>query len=198
MSSASVAVGVTVMVPNSLGPGELMLHFGTQAQRDHWLPRLADGREIPCFGLTSDRAGSDAAAMTDRGVVAYGEFEGQRTLGIRLNFAKRYITLAPVATVMGLAFKLFDPEGHLGRGEELGITVALIPTSTPGVRHGDRHIPQFTFFQNGPLYGEDVFIPMDWILGGEAQIGEGWTMLMKALATGRGISLPRRPPPPRR
>ena len=190
VSSASVAVGVTVMVPNSLGPGELMLHFGTQAQRDHWLPRLADGREIPCFGLTSDRAGSDAAAMTDRGVVAYGEFDGQRTLGIRLNFAKRYITLAPVATVMGLAFKLFDPEGHLGRGEELGITVALIPTSTPGVRHGDRHIPQFTFFQNGPLYGEDVFIPMNWILGGEAQIGEGWTMLMKALATGRGISLP--------
>ncbi|RIY03374.1 acyl-CoA dehydrogenase [Aureimonas flava] len=190
VSSASVAVGVTVMVPNSLGPGELMLHFGTQAQRDHWLPRLADGREIPCFGLTSERAGSDAAAMTDRGVVEYGEFEGERVLGIRLDFAKRYITLAPVATVMGLAFKLFDPENHLGRGEELGITVALIPTATPGVRHGDRHIPQFTFFQNGPLFGEGVFIPMDWILGGEAQIGEGWTMLMKALATGRGISLP--------
>ncbi|WP_182084695.1 acyl-CoA dehydrogenase [Aureimonas sp. ME7] len=190
VSSASVAAGVTVMVPNSLGPGELMLHFGTQAQRDHWLPRLADGREIPCFGLTSDRAGSDAAAMTDRGVVEYGEHEGARVLGIRLNFSKRYITLAPVATVMGLAFKLYDPEGHLGRGEELGITVALIPTSTPGVRHGDRHIPGFTFFQNGPLHGEDVFIPMDWILGGETQIGEGWTMLMKALAAGRGISLP--------
>ncbi len=131
VSSASVAAGVTVMVPNSLGPGELMLHFGTQAQRDHWLPRLADGREIPCFGLTSADAGSDAAAMKDHGIVTYGEHEGQRVLGIKLNFDKRYITLAPVATVMGLAFKLFDPENHLGRGESLGITVALLPTSTP-------------------------------------------------------------------
>ncbi|WP_062203159.1 acyl-CoA dehydrogenase [Aureimonas sp. AU12] len=190
VSSASVVAGVTVMVPNSLGPGELMMHFGTQAQRDHWLPRLADGREIPCFGLTSAQAGSDAAAMTDRGVVEYGEFEGERVLGIRLNFEKRYITLAPVATVMGLAFKLFDPENHLGRGPERGITVALIPTATPGVRHGERHIPGFTFFQNGPIHGKDVFIPLSWILGGEAQIGEGWTMLMTALAAGRGISLP--------
>ena len=156
VSSASVVAGVTVMVPNSLGPGELMLHFGTQEQRDHWLPRLADGREIPCFGLTSPEAGSDAAAMTDRGVVEYGEHEGERKLGIRLNFHKRYITLGPVASVMGLAFKMFDPENHLGRGEDLGITVALIPTDTPGVRTGDRHIPAFTYFQNGPLYGEDV------------------------------------------
>jgi acyl-CoA dehydrogenase len=190
VSSCSVVAGVTVMVPNSLGPGELMLHFGTQAQRDHWLPRLADGREIPCFGLTSPEAGSDAAAMTDSGIVEYGEHEGERVLGIRLNFNKRYITLGPVATVMGLAFKMFDPDNHLGKGEDIGITVALLPTATPGVSHGDRHIPQFTFFQNGPLYGKDVFIPLDWVLGGPDRVGQGWTMLMTALAAGRGISLP--------
>ena len=190
VSSASVVAGVTVMVPNSLGPGELLMHFGTDEQRDHWLPRLAEGSEIPCFGLTSEDAGSDAAAMTDSGIVEYGEHEGGRVLGIRLNFHKRYITLGPVATVMGLAFKMYDPENLLGRGEELGITVALLPTSTPGVTHGERHIPQFTHFQNGPLRGEDVFIPLDWILGGEKQIGQGWKMLMTALAAGRGISLP--------
>ncbi|MEO3385892.1 acyl-CoA dehydrogenase [Mesorhizobium sp. CAU 1741] len=190
VSSASVVAGVTVMVPNSLGPGELLLHFGTQEQKDHWLPRLAEGSEIPCFGLTSEDAGSDAAAMTDSGIIEYGEHNGEQVLGIRLNFAKRYITLGPVATVMGLAFKLRDPEDHLGGGVERGITVALLPTSTPGVRHGDRHIPQFTHFQNGPLYGEDVFIPLEWVLGGEKQIGQGWKMLMTALAAGRGISLP--------
>ncbi|HDZ75705.1 MAG TPA: acyl-CoA dehydrogenase [Aurantimonas coralicida] len=190
VSSCSVVAGVTVMVPNSLGPGELMLHFGTQAQRDCWLPRLADGREIPCFGLTSQEAGSDAAAMLDTGMVEYGEHEGERVLGIRLNFHKRYITLGPVATVMGLAFKMFDPQNHLGKGEDLGITVALLPTATKGVRHGDRHVPLLTYFQNGPLYGDDVFIPLDWILGGPDQIGQGWTMLMTALAAGRGISLP--------
>lgn len=175
VSSCSVVAGVTVMVPNSLGPGELMLHFGTQAQRDYWLPRLADGREIPCFGLTSQEAGSDAAAMLDTGMVEYGEHEGERVLGIRLNFHKRYITLGPVATVMGLAFKMFDPQNHLGKGEDLGITVALLPTATKGVRHGDRHVPLLTYFQNGPLYGDDVFIPLDWILGGPEQIGQGWT-----------------------
>jgi acyl-CoA dehydrogenase len=190
VSSASVVAGVTVMVPNSLGPGELLLHFGTQEQRDHWLPRLADGSEIPCFGLTSEDAGSDAAAMSDTGIVEHGTFDGERVLGIRLNFHKRYITLGPVATVMGLAFKMFDPDEHLGRGKELGISVALLPTSTPGVRHGERHVPQFTHFQNGPLYGKDVFIPLDHILGGEKQIGQGWKMLMTALAAGRGISLP--------
>lgn len=190
VSSCSVVAGVTVMVPNSLGPGELMLHFGTQAQRDYWLPRLADGREIPCFGLTSQEAGSDAAAMLDTGMVEYGDHEGERVLGIRLNFHKRYITLGPVATVMGLAFKMFDPQNHLGKGEDLGITVALLPTATKGVRHGDRHVPLLTYFQNGPLYGDDVFIPLDWILGGPDQIGQGWTMLMTALAAGRGISLP--------
>ena len=190
ISSASVVAGVTVMVPNSLGPGELLMHFGTDAQRGHWLPRLADGREIPCFGLTSPEAGSDAAAMTDIGVVEYGIHEGNKVLGIRLNFEKRYITLGPVATVMGLAFKLSDPENHLGGGEDRGITVALLPTSTPGVSHGDRHIPLFTYFQNGPLYGKDVFIPMDWVLGGPERVGQGWKMLMTALAAGRGISLP--------
>jgi acyl-CoA dehydrogenase len=190
LSSASVVAGVTVMVPNSLGPGELLMHFGTDAQREYWLPRLADGREIPCFGLTSPEAGSDAAAMTDTGIVEYGEHEGERVLGIRLNFEKRYITLGPVATVMGLAFKLSDPDNHLGGGVDRGITVALLPTATPGVSHGDRHIPQFTFFQNGPLYGRDVFIPLDWILGGPERAGQGWKMLMTALAAGRGISLP--------
>ncbi len=190
VSSASVVAGVTVMVPNSLGPGELLMHFGTEEQKRHWLPRLADGREIPCFGLTSEEAGSDAAAMTDTGVVEYGLHDGRRVLGLRLNFAKRYITLGPVATVMGLAFKLRDPDNLLGGGEERGITVALLPTSTPGVVHGERHIPQFTHFQNGPLSGKDVFIPLDWILGGQRQIGQGWKMLMTALAAGRGISLP--------
>lgn len=190
VSSASVVAGVTVMVPNSLGPGELLVHFGTEAQKDYWLPRLADGREIPCFALTSEEAGSDAAAMTDSGVVEHGEHDGRAVLGVRLNFAKRYITLGPVATVMGLAFRLYDPQNLLGGGEERGITVALLPTSTPGVTHGERHIPQFTHFQNGPLSGRDVFIPLDWILGGKERIGQGWKMLMTALAAGRGISLP--------
>ncbi|PAQ10857.1 acyl-CoA dehydrogenase [Mesorhizobium temperatum] len=190
VSSCSVVAGVTVMVPNSLGPGELLMHFGTDEQRHYWLPRLADGREIPCFALTSPDAGSDAAAMADTGIVEYGEWEGEKVLGVRLNFHKRYITLGPIATVTGLAFKMYDPKNHLGRGEELGITVALLPTSTPGVTYGERHIPQFTHFQNGPLYGKDVFLPLDRILGGEKQIGEGWKMLMTALAAGRGISLP--------
>lgn len=190
ISSASIVAGVTVMVPNSLGPGELLLHFGTEAQKDAWLPRLADGSEIPCFGLTSEVAGSDAAAMTDTGVVCWGQFDGHSTLGIRLNFRKRYITLGPVATVMGLAFKLQDPDNLLGGGAERGITVVLLPTSTPGVQHGQRHIPQFTWFQNGPLEGQDVFVPLEWVLGGEARIGQGWQMLMTALAAGRSISLP--------
>jgi acyl-CoA dehydrogenase len=190
VSSCSVVAGVTVMVPNSLGPGELLMHFGTDEQRDYWLPRLADGREIPCFALTSPDAGSDAAAMADTGIVEHGEWEGEKVLGVRLNFHKRYITLGPIATVMGLAFKMYDPKNHLGRGEELGTTVALLPTSTPGITYGERHVPQFTHFQNGPLYGKDVFVPLDRILGGEKQIGEGWKMLMTALAAGRGISLP--------
>jgi acyl-CoA dehydrogenase len=188
--SCSVVAGVTVMVPNSLGPGELLLHFGTDEQRDYWLPRLADGREIPCFGLTSPDAGSDAAAMKDTGIVEYGQWKGKKVLGLRLNFHKRYITLGPVATIMGLAFKMYDPDNHLGRGEKLGITLALLPTETPGVTYGERHIPQFTHFQNGPLHGKDVFVPLDHILGGVERAGTGWKMLMTALAAGRGISLP--------
>lgn len=190
LSSRSNTGAVTVMVPNSLGPGELLMQFGTEAQRDYWLPRLASGEEIPCFGLTSAQAGSDAAAMTDTGVVCRGSFKGKDVLGIRLNWRKRYITLCPVATVLGLAFKLYDPDGLLGDRKDIGITVALIPTDLPGVTTGRRHLPAFQFFQNGPTEGKDVFIPLDYIIGGEQQAGHGWRMLMAALAAGRGISLP--------
>jgi acyl-CoA dehydrogenase len=188
VSSRSLAAAVTVMVPNSLGPGELLIQFGTDAQRKHWLPRLALGQEIPCFGLTSPEAGSDAASMTDSGIVVRDPQSNQ--LGIRLNWHKRYITLGPVATVMGLAFKLYDPEKLLGGEEERGITVALVPTKLNGVEIGRRHLPSMQFFMNGPNWGRDVFIPLDHIIGGEAQAGHGWKMLMSALAAGRGISLP--------
>ncbi len=190
ISSRSITAAVTIMVPNSLGPAKLLLHDGTQAQKDYYLPRLAKGQEIPCFSLTGPDAGSDAGAMPDRGVVCYGEFEGEQVLGIRINWEKRYITLGPVATVIGLAFKLFDPDHLLSDEEERGITVALIPADTPGVRIGKRHIPLNIPFQNGPNYGDDVFIPMDWIIGGQRGIGEGWRMLMDSLAEGRSISLP--------
>jgi acyl-CoA dehydrogenase len=190
LSTRSICAAVTAMVPNSLGPGELLLHFGTKEQQDYWLPRLAAGKEIPCFGLTSPEAGSDAASMLDSGVVCRGLWQGRETLGIRLNWHKRYITLAPVATVLGLAFKLFDPDHLIGAREELGITLALVPTSLPGVEIGRRHLPALQMFQNGPTWGRDVFIPMDHIIGGIAQAGKGWKMLMSALAAGRGISLP--------
>ncbi|MDP6706963.1 MAG: acyl-CoA dehydrogenase [Alphaproteobacteria bacterium] len=190
ISSRSITAAVTVMVPNSLGPGELLHQFGTEAQKAQWLPRLADGREIPCFGLTSPEAGSDAAAMEDRGVVCRAEHEGEEVLGIRLDWHKRYITLGPVATVLGLAFKLYDPDHLLGEKEELGITVALIPTDTPGVEIGRRHLPSYQTFQNGPNWGRDVFAPIDWVIGGQDRVGQGWNMLMSALAAGRGISLP--------
>jgi acyl-CoA dehydrogenase len=190
LSTRSVSLAVTVMVPNSLGPGELLLLYGTEEQKRHYLPRLADGREIPCFALTSPEAGSDAASMVDRGVVCYGEDRGERTLGMRVSWSKRYITLGPVATLLGLAFKLYDPERLLGDQEELGITLALVPTDTPGVATGRRHYPSFQAFENGPTTGADVFMPLSWVLGGEEQIGEGWKMLMGALAAGRGISLP--------
>jgi len=190
ISTRSLVATVTVMVPNSLGPGELLMQFGTEAQRKHWLPRLATGEEIPCFGLTSPEAGSDAAAMNDTGVICRGKWNGEDTLGIRLNWDKRYITLAPVATLLGLAFKLSDPEGLLGGEEELGITLALVPTDLPGVEIGRRHLPALQYFQNGPTQGRDVFIPLDHVIGGKAQLGKGWTMLMSALAAGRGISLP--------
>ncbi|MBZ6078580.1 acyl-CoA dehydrogenase [Microvirga puerhi] len=190
ISTRSVAAAVATMVPNSLGPGELLLQFGTKEQQDYWLPRLADGREIPCFGLTSPEAGSDAASMTDTGIICHGTHEGQEVLGIRLNWHKRYITLGPIATVLGLAFKLRDPERLLGSEEEIGITVALVRTNSPGVEIGRRHIPCFQMFQNGPNAGHDVFIPLDDVIGGRAHVGQGWRMLMSALAAGRGISLP--------
>ncbi len=188
VSTRSIAAAVTIMVPNSLGPGELLMQFGTEEQRNHYLPRLADGREIPCFSLTSPQAGSDAAAMIDRGVVI--RREGSNELAIRLNWHKRYITLGPVATVMGLAFKLEDPDHLLGDREDIGITVALVPTQTPGVEIGQRHLPAMQKFQNGPNKGVDVVLPMDAVIGGEKYVGRGWKMLMSALAVGRGISLP--------
>jgi len=190
LSMVSIPAAVTVMVPNSLGPGELLHMFGTDAQKDHWLPRLADGRELPAFGLTSDEAGSDASAMIDRGVVCRGQWQGQEVLGIRLSWSKRYITLAPVCTLLGLAFKLEDPDGLLGNDPAPGITCALVPTDLPGVQTGRRHIPAGTMFQNGPTTGEDVFIPVENIIGGPEYAGKGWMMLMSALAAGRGVSLP--------
>lgn len=194
VSTRSIAGAVTIMVPNSLGPGELLMQFGTDAQRQYWLPRLAEGSEVPCFSLTSPEAGSDAASMIDSGVVIRlpaSEGGGQSGgLGIRLNWRKRYITLGPVATVMGLAFKLRDPDRLLGGEEDLGITVALVPTDLPGIKIGRRHLPSYQVFQNGPNEGHDVVIPIDNIIGGAAQAGKGWRMLMSALAAGRGISLP--------
>ncbi|WP_238926777.1 acyl-CoA dehydrogenase [Achromobacter xylosoxidans] len=191
ISAYSITAGVTVMVPNSLGPGELLMQFGTQAQRDYWLPRLADGREVPCFGLTSPEAGSDAASMVDTGVVCRQVVDGRELIGVRLNWHKRYITLGPVATVLGLAFKMSDPDGILGGGpRDIGISVALVPTDAPGVEIGRRHLPAMQVFQNGPNRGRDVFVPLDALIGGVERAGHGWQMLMSALAAGRGISLP--------
>ncbi|GAB1716905.1 MAG: acyl-CoA dehydrogenase-like protein [Nitrobacter sp.] len=190
ISSRSLTAAVTVMVPNSLGPGELLMRFGTRDQQEKWLPRLADGRDVPCFGLTSPEAGSDAASMTDTGIICKGTFEGREVIGLRLNWHKRYITLGPVATLLGLAFKAYDPDHLVGSQEDLGITVALIPTDLPGVSIGRRHLPAMQVFQNGPNWGRDVFIPLDHVIGGKERLGQGWKMLMTALAAGRGISLP--------
>jgi acyl-CoA dehydrogenase len=191
LATRSITAGVTAMVPNSLGPGELLLHFGTDEQKNYWLPRLARGEEIPCFGLTGPEAGSDAGSIPDIGVVCYGEHNGEHVLGMRLTFAKRWITLAPIATVIGLAFKLFDPEHLLGDNEksEYGITCVLLPANHPGVHTGQRHNPSAPFM-NGPVSGVDVFIPIEWIIGGPAMAGKGWRMLMHCLGAGRGISLP--------
>jgi acyl-CoA dehydrogenase len=179
------------MVPNSLGPAELLLHYGTDEQKEKYLHRLAYGIEVPCFALTGPFAGSDAGAIPDHGEVCYGEFAGQQNvLGIRVTWEKRYITLAPVATLLGLAFKLYDPDRLLGGEVNRGITLALIPTDTPGVRIGRRHFPLNSAFMNGPTQGKDVFIPMDYIIGGQERIGQGWRMLMECLAAGRSISLP--------
>jgi len=181
---------VSVGVPNSLGPGELLLKYGTQEQKDHYLPRLADGRDVPCFGLTGPRAGSDATSIPDTGIVCKGEFDGKEIIGIKLNFEKRWITLAPIATVVGLAFRMFDPDNLLGKGQDRGITCALIPRDTKGMEIGRRHCPIGSPFMNGPIKGKDVFIPLDYIIGGEQMAGEGWRMLVECLSVGRCITLP--------
>ncbi|WP_396588674.1 acyl-CoA dehydrogenase [Bermanella sp. R86510] len=188
--SANETLMVSVGVPNSLGPGELLLKYGTQEQKDHYLPRLADGREVPCFGLTGPRAGSDATSLPDTGIVCKGEVDGKEVIGIKLNFEKRWITLAPIATVVGLAFRMFDPDNLLGKGKDRGITCALIPRDTKGMEIGRRHCPIGSPFMNGPIKGTDVFIPLDYIIGGEEMAGEGWRMLVECLSVGRCITLP--------
>jgi acyl-CoA dehydrogenase len=190
IASRSVATGITVMVPNSLGPGELLEKYGTEAQKEKYLRRLAEGREVPCFALTGPHAGSDAAGMRDVGVVTYDLYEGKKTLGVRLSWDKRYITLAPVATLLGLAFHLHDPEHLLGQEEHIGITLALVPADHKGVEIGRRHFPSRSAFMNGPTRGRGVFIPMDYLIGGAEYAGQGWRMLMECLSTGRAISLP--------
>lgn len=190
IATRSTSAAVTVMVPNSLGPGELLSHYGTQEQKDYWLPRLSDGTDIPCFALTGPEAGSDAGGIPDKGVVCKGMYNGEEVLGICLSWNKRYITLAPVATVLGLAFKLDDPDHLLGDKENLGITCALIPADHEGVEIGERHDPLGLAFMNGPTRGEDIFIPMDWLIGGADYAGKGWRMLVECLSAGRGISLP--------
>lgn len=190
VSSVSTAVATVVSVPNSLGPAELLLHYGTQAQKDYYLPRLARGEEIPCFALTSPLAGSDASAIVDSGIVCRHRFDGEEKLAIRLNWDKRYITLSPVATLIGLAFKLYDPDHLLNKNENLGITCALVPVNIPGVVTGRRHFPLTCAFPNGPTQGKDVIIPLENIIGGQAMAGHGWRMLMESLAAGRSISLP--------
>jgi acyl-CoA dehydrogenase len=190
LASRSVAAAVTVMVPSSLGPAELLLEYGTDEQKRHYLPRLARGEEIPCFALTGPEAGSDAAATQSEGVVCHGKWDGREVLGMRLRWRKRYITLAPIATLIGLAFRLRDPEHLLGDREDLGITCALVPANLPGVDIGDRHDPMGVPFLNGPTAGDDVFVPLDAIVGGAAGAGRGWRMLMESLSAGRSISLP--------
>jgi len=190
IAARSITCASTVAVPNSLGPAELLLHYGTEAQKDHYLPRLAQGLEIPCFALTGPRVGSDAAAIPDTGVVCRGSWQGHEILGLKLNFSKRYITLAPIATVIGLAFRMFDPEHLLGEQVDIGITCALIPRDTTGVEIGRRHLPLNIPFQNGPLRGRDVFVPLDCIIGGLKMAGLGWRMLVEQLSVGRCISLP--------
>ena len=190
IASRSITAAVTVMVPNSLGPAELLLRYGTEEQKRHYLPRLAKGEEIPCLALTGPEAGSDAASIPDTGIVCWGMFKGEKILGIKLNWEKRYITLGPIATILGLAFRLRDPEHLLGNEAEPGITLALIPTDTPGITIGSRHDPLGVPFQNGPNRGKDVFIPVEWIVGGQSGAGQGWQMIMESLAAGRSISMP--------
>lgn len=190
LAAYSISVATTVSVPNSIGPAELLLAYGTEAQKKHYLPRLATGLEMPCFALTGPWAGSDATSMVDTGIVCHGSWQGEEVLGIRLQWEKRYITLAPIATLIGLAFKCYDPDQLLGDQYDLGITVALVPRDTQGVCTGQRHVPLDSAFLNGPIHGKDVFIPMTQVIGGKAQLGQGWRMLMESLATGRAITLP--------
>jgi len=190
LAGRSATASSTIGVPNSLGPAELLLHYGTEEQKDHYLPGLAAGTEIPCFALTSPQAGSDAASLIDSGIVCKGKWNGKQIVGIRLNWNKRYITLAPVATVLGLAFKLYDPDHLIGDKEDYGITAALVPTDLPGVTVGRRHHPLNIAFLNGPTTGEDVFVPLDFIIGGQEMAGKGWKMLVELLSVGRAITLP--------
>jgi acyl-CoA dehydrogenase len=191
LASCSITLCTSVAVPNSLGPAELLLHYGTEEQKNYYLPRLAQGQEIPCFALTGPEAGSDATSIPDIGIVCHGVYDGKEIIGIQLNFNKRYITLAPIATIIGLAFKLYDPDNLLGENIiDRGITCALIPRNTDGIIIGDRHFPLNTAFQNGPIVGHDVFIPLDFIIGGVEMAGNGWRMLMECLSVGRAISLP--------
>lgn len=190
ISSISSVVSSTVGVPNSLGPGELLVHYGTQEQKDYYLPRLADGREVPCFALTGPFAGSDATSIPDYGIVCQGEWNGANVIGLRLTFDKRYITLAPVATLVGLAFRMYDPDGLIGDTRDIGITIALLPHDTEGVDIGRRHFPLNSPFQNGPIHGREVFIPLSQLLGGEDYAGKGWQMLNEQLSIGRSITLP--------
>jgi acyl-CoA dehydrogenase len=190
ISSRSATASSTIAVPNSLGPAELLHHYGTEEQKNYYLPRLARGEEVPCFALTGPRAGSDASSIPDTGIVCRGTWQGHEVLGLKLNFSKRYITLAPVATVVGLAFRMFDPDRLLGGKTDIGITCALIPRNTPGVSIGRRHFPLNIPFQNGPIQGKDVFVPVDFIIGGPKMAGSGWRMLVEQLSVGRCISLP--------
>ncbi|NNK34294.1 MAG: acyl-CoA dehydrogenase [Xanthomonadales bacterium] len=190
ISSVCNVASSTVAVPNSLGPGELLLHYGTEEQKNHYLPRLARGEDIPCFGLTGPTAGSDATSLPDYGIVCKSEYKGKEVVGIRMNFDKRYITLAPVATVIGIAFRMYDPDGLLGDTEDLGISLALVPRETPGLEVGRRHFPVNLPFQNGPVRGKDVFLPLDALIGGVEMAGQGWRMLVECLSVGRAISLP--------
>lgn len=190
LASISSVVSSTVGVPNSLGPAELLMHYGTAEQKDHYLPRLADGREVPCFGLTGPWAGSDATSIPDYGIVTMGDWNGARVVGVKLTFDKRYITLAPVATLIGLAFRMYDPDGLIGDKRDIGITLALVPRDTAGVEVGRRHFPLNCTFQNGPIHGREVFIPLSQLIGGEAYAGKGWQMLVECLSIGRSITLP--------
>jgi acyl-CoA dehydrogenase len=190
LASVSSTLSSTAGVPNSLGPGELLLHYGTQEQKDYYLPRLADGREIPCFGLTGPTAGSDATSIPDYGIVCTGRWNGAEVVGVRLNFDKRYITLAPVATIIGIAFRMYDPDGLIGDKKDIGITLALVPRGTAGMEVGRRHFPLNCAFQNGPIHGKDVFVPLSQLIGGEDYAGQGWRMLVECLSIGRSITLP--------